>query len=57
MICHEVGKVIEVLPGEVTSKHPHREKMLRGQLVEVDVGEGEAAEQDVLFVGGRPVFI
>jgi hypothetical protein len=56
-LCHEVGKVIEVLPGEVTSKHPHREKMLRGQLVEVDVDEGEAAEQDVLFVGGRPVFI
>ena len=49
--------MIEVLPGEVTFKHPHREKILRGQLVELDLDEDEAAEKDVLFVGGKPLLL
>ncbi|MCB9558944.1 MAG: hypothetical protein H6708_00890 [Kofleriaceae bacterium] len=57
IICHRVGKVLEVLPGEVSFKHPHREKMLRGQMVEVELSDGAAAEQDTLFVGGRPLLI
>src|SRR5439155_26482224 len=28
VICHKVGTVLEVLPGEVQFKHPHRDKML-----------------------------
>lgn len=57
VICRNVGEVFEVLPGEVQFKHPHRDKMLRGQLVElkVDDDEPEAASDDVLFVGGRPL--
>jgi hypothetical protein len=57
VICHQVGRVIEVLPGEVTFKHPHREKVLRGQMVELDLDEDAAAEKDVLFVGGRPLYL
>lgn len=57
VFCHKVGRVIEVLPGEISFKHPHREKVLRGQLVELDLDEDAAAEKDVLFVGGRPLFL
>jgi len=57
ILCHHVGEVLEVLPGEVQFKHPHRDKGLRGQMVEVklDAEDPEAAAEDVLFVGGRPV--
>jgi len=40
----------------VTSKHPNRDKMLRGQMVELKL-EGDSATDDVLFIGGRPLFI
>jgi hypothetical protein len=57
VICHKVGSVLEVLPGEVQFKHPHKDKMLRGQMVELKLDNSSAAEDDVLFVGGRPLFI
>jgi hypothetical protein len=57
VICHKVGTVLEVLPGEVQFKHPHKDKMLRGQMVELKMDDASAAEDDVLFVGGRPLFI
>jgi hypothetical protein len=55
VICHKVGTVLEVLPGEVQFKHPHKDKTLRGQMVELQLDEADAAEDDVLFVGGRPL--
>jgi hypothetical protein len=57
--CHEVGKVREILPGEVQFKHPHKEKMLRGQLVELDLdpGESDVARKDTLFLGSRPLWL
>ena len=55
VVCHKVGKVIQVLPGEIQGKHPHRDKMLRGQLVEISIEDGAAAQDDVLFVGGKPM--
>jgi hypothetical protein len=57
--CHEVGTVKEVLPGEVQYKHPHREKMLRGQLVELDLAadQMDSAREDVLFVGSKPLWL
>jgi len=55
--CRKVGKVGEILPGEVQFKHPHRDKMLRGQMVELQLEDGAAATDDVLFVGGRPLLI
>jgi hypothetical protein len=53
--CSRVGKVIEVVPGEVAFKHPHRDKVLRGQMVEVELTDRGAAEDDVLFVGDKPL--
>lgn len=59
IVCHHVGEVIELLPGEVQFKHPHRDKGLRGQMVEVklDADDTDAAADDVLFVGGKPVLL
>ena len=55
--CHEVGKILEILPGEVSFKHPHRDKMLRGQMVELQLDDTDSATDDVLFVGGRPLLL
>jgi hypothetical protein len=57
IFCHKVGTVLEVLPGEVLFKHPNRDKQLRGQMVELKLEDGAAATDDVLFVGGRPLFL
>lgn len=57
LFCGEVGKVVEILPGEVAFKHPHREKVLRGQMISIELEETEDAEDDVLFVGGRPLLL
>lgn len=57
--CHHVGDVIEILPGEVSGRHPHRDKSLRGQLVEIklDSEDAEAGADEVLFVGGKPFLL
>ena len=55
VLCHEAGKVKAIMPGEVTSKHPHREKMLRGQMIELALDDADAAEENVLFVGRKPL--
>jgi hypothetical protein len=59
LFCGEVGKVIEILPGEVSFKHPHRSTVVRGQMIsiELDEDEADAAQESVLFVGGRPLMI
>jgi hypothetical protein len=57
IFCHKVGEVLEVLPGEVSFKHPKRDKQLRGQMIELKLEDGVAATDDVLFVGGRPLLI
>ncbi len=55
VMCHEAGKVKAILPGEVTSKHPNRDKQLRGQMVELALDDADAAEENVLFVGRKPL--
>lgn len=57
VLCRSVGKVREVLPGEVQVKHPTRDTILRGRMVVMEMTEQEAAQREVLFVGGRPLGI
>jgi len=59
IFCYHVGEVLELLPGEVQFKHPHRDKELRGQFVEVrlDPEDADAAADEVLFVGGKPMLL
>ena len=49
--------MLEVLRGEITFKHPHRDQMLRGQMVELRMTDPDAATDDVMFVGSRPLGI
>jgi hypothetical protein len=55
--CRRVGEVLEVLPGEVLGRHPHRDKTMRGQMVELRLEDGASATDDVLFVGGKPLLL
>ncbi len=55
VMCHEAGKVLDVLPGEVLVKHPHRDTMLRGRMIEMQMTEADAAQDEVLFAGGAPL--
>jgi hypothetical protein len=52
--CHAVGKVLSVLDGEVQDVHPHDDSVQRGVMVEIDLSDPEAAEQNVLFAGSKP---
>ena len=59
VFCYHVGEVIELLPGEVSGRHPHRDKSLRGQFAEIRLDEDDASagETDVLFIGGKPFIL
>jgi hypothetical protein len=53
--CHQVGTVGAVLPGEVQFKNPKRDTLIRGQLVELQMTDSDAATEEMLFVGGEPL--
>lgn len=55
--CRKVGEVLDVLPGEVQVKHPKRDDLLRGRMIEMRMDEPEAAYKDVLFLGDAPLKI
>jgi hypothetical protein len=55
--CRQVGTVLEVLPGEVTFKHPHRDTEVRGQMVELRMTDVDAAQSDVLFLERAPLWL
>jgi hypothetical protein len=55
VVCREVGKVKEILRGEVSFKHPRRDAQMRGQMVEITMSDRAAAKEDILFVGGKPL--
>jgi hypothetical protein len=55
--CKPVGKVTRVIGGEVSVQHPFNNETLRGQMVEMELGERRWAEMPVLFAGGRPLLI
>lgn len=55
VFCHEVGKVLEVLPGEVQVRHPTRDTVVRGRMIEMHLTEPVAAEEMLLFAGGPPL--
>jgi hypothetical protein len=57
LACSTMGKVVDILPGEVAVKHPLHNTMLRGQMVQIELGEASAAEQPVLFAGRPPLFL
>src|SRR3569623_1882503 len=54
-VCHQVGTVAEVLPSEVQVESPHGGKTSRGLMVEMKLTDPDAAREDVLFAGGKPL--
>lgn len=55
--CRQVGQVLDVLPGEIMVKQPNRESMVRGRMIEMKMTDPEAAQEEVLFAGGKPLGI
>jgi len=53
--CRNVGSVLKTLPGEVQLRHPHRDNQMRGQMIELSLTDTTAGQDDVLFVGGKPL--
>ena len=55
--CRRVGAVVGVVDGEVTVKHPISNELVRGLMIEIDLGEGRWAEEKALYLGKAPLFI
>lgn len=55
--CSRVGRVLSKLEGEVQDVHPHDKGTRRGVMVEIELDQTWAAEENALFVGGRPFWI
>jgi hypothetical protein len=55
--CSEVGKILSVLDGEVTERHPEKDKMLRGVMIEMQLNDTRAGQDNVLFAGSKPFWI
>jgi hypothetical protein len=55
--CGAMGHVEEIMPGEVTVKHPLHNTLLRGQMVQIELHDVGAAEQPVLFAGRPPLLL
>jgi hypothetical protein len=57
LLCAAMGKVVDILPGEVAVKHPLHNTLLRGQMVQIELEKESAAEQPVLFAGRPPLLL
>jgi len=54
--CKNVGRVTNVIDGEVTDVHPHDSTIQRGVMVEIDVSSASAGDT-VLFAGSKPLWL
>jgi hypothetical protein len=57
IVCSRIGTIRTLLEGEVQETHPHDDSLQRGVLVEIELTDAKAAENSVLFAGGKPLFI
>jgi hypothetical protein len=55
--CREAGMVGQVLQGEVTVKHPVRQTMLRGVMVELKLRDDRWARDELLLLGRPPLLL
>lgn len=55
--CHEVGVVGPVLEGEVTIKHPIRQYLMRGVMVELQLRDAPSAREELLHLGHPPLVL
>ncbi len=57
VMCHTVGHITKILPGEVQDIHPHDESIQRGQMMEISLTTPSAANDSVLFAGSKPLWL
>jgi hypothetical protein len=57
LFCRNVGKVAEVLDGEVIDKHPLHNRDLRGLLVRLELTDPSAVQHPVLQLHRKPLFL
>jgi hypothetical protein len=57
VLCHVVGKIKTTIDGEVQDIHPHDESVQRGIMVEIELSTPSAANDSVLFAGGKPLWL
>ena len=55
--CSRIGVVVALLDGEILQKHPVFERELRGELVQLQLGEVSWAQQPVLHVKRKPLLL
>jgi hypothetical protein len=55
--CSAVGKVVSVLDGEVTERHPHSDGLRRGVMIELSLTDSTAGQDSVLFAGSKPFWL
>ena len=55
--CSPVGKVTATIDGEVQDIHPHDESVQRGMMVEIELSTPSAEGENVLFAGGKPLWL
>lgn len=56
VLCRQVGKVAEVLEGEVAIRHPLYNQQERGQMVQLELTETRWSKEQVLYAGRAPLF-
>lgn len=55
--CSHVGRVGQILDGEVQDYHPHEDTVMRGVLAEIELSNPRAAQWGVLFADSKPFWI
>ena len=55
--CREVGKVGQPLQGEVSVKHPVRQSLMRGVMVQLELRDAGAAHEELLHFGRPPLLL
>jgi hypothetical protein len=57
VVCSRVGAVKTTIDGEVQDIHPHDQSVQRGAMVEITLSTPSAEGNNVLFAGGKPLWL
>jgi len=57
VFCKRVGRIKATIEGEVQDIHPHDQSVQRGIMVEIDLTTPSAEGNQVLFAGGKPLWL
>ena len=55
--CRKVGTVTKLYDAEEYARHPLFKTDLKGRMVEIEFSKPEAALSQVVFIGGKPLFL